>query len=210
MRLLMKSILMLAVGALLLFAGGFAHFIHSVGTQPAPERQKADAIIVLTGGADRITSAVDLLGSGLADRMLISGVYPNTTKDAIREQVEGPEDLFACCVDIDTAALDTVGNAREAARWATENVVRSVILVTSDYHIPRSLLEFRRAMPEVTVIAYPVRGTETMREAFQHQPQIGRRLISEYAKYLVVLSRSRAETFSTERLIARVRDATSL
>ena len=133
--------------AALLFAGGFALFATHVSGLTTPENPSAaDAIIVLTGGQSRIDAALDLLKSGKGERLLISGVNPSSGRDALRAATGGDKKLFKCCVDIDHAALDTIGNAEESAKWVEQHAYGSVILVTNNYHMPRSLLEMRRLL----------------------------------------------------------------
>ncbi len=119
----------------------------------------ADAIVSLTGGSTlRIKTGVDLLTAGAGERLLISGVNPSVDADAVRAQTGGEPALFACCIDLGREALTTVGNAAETAAWADEHGYESLLVVTSNYHMPRSLLELRHAMPDVELIAHPVRS----------------------------------------------------
>ncbi|MEM9206075.1 MAG: YdcF family protein [Pseudomonadota bacterium] len=210
MRYILRLPVFLVSAMILLFAGGFLHFVRTIDTQPSPDLASADAIIVLTGGPDRISGGIKLLSSGLATRLLISGVHPDTSKDAIRTEHDAPEDLFACCVEIEHVAVNTSGNARETARWVAENDLKSVILVTADFHMPRSLLEFQKSMPGLTVTPFPIKDEGPILATLWRDPQSGRRLVSEYSKYLVVLTRQRAETFSAEQTIARLRERVSL
>ena len=124
------------------FAGGFAWFANHVSELETPDTlSRADAIIVLTGGQFRINAAVHLLESGKGRRLLISGVNPATKPSDLRTATGAEQSLFACCVDIDHAALDTIGNAEESAKWIVKHDFRNVILVTNNYHMPRSLLK---------------------------------------------------------------------
>src|SRR5690606_15928842 len=105
------------------------------------DQPAADAIIVLTGGQSRLDAGIDLLKSGKGRRLLISGVNPAANRDDLRAATGGDRRLFSCCVDIDHAALDTIGNAEESAKWVEDHRYGSIILVTNNYHMPRSLLE---------------------------------------------------------------------
>ena len=134
------------LGACLLFVGGFALFATHVSRMATPKNPaQADAIIVLTGGQARLDAAVDLLKSGKGERLLISGVHPSTTRKTLQAATGGDKTLFSCCVDIDRDALDTIGNAEESAKWVRNHAYGRVILVTNNYHMPRSLLEVRQA-----------------------------------------------------------------
>lgn len=116
----------------------------------------ADAIVVLTGGGARIDEAVRLFKEGHARRLLITGVNRQTTRDELKRRLAINPVLFDCCVDIGYAALDTVGNADETKSWCGAWAFSRIIMVTANYHMPRSRLEFAHAMPGTEVIARPV------------------------------------------------------
>ena len=178
-------------GALLLsFALGFALFSTHIGRLAAPQAQKAaDAIIVLTGGQSRIDAAVDLLKSGKGKRLLISGVNPIARPEDLRRATGAERSLFSCCVDIDHAALDTIGNAEESAKWMHANAFSTAILVTNNYHMPRSLLEMRRMDDSIELIPYPVVNTRIDRGEWMLNADALRVLFTEYTKYLAAIAR---------------------
>ena len=172
------------------FAAGFALFSdHVSGLVTPPEPTRADAIIVLTGGHYRLDAAVDLLREGKGGRLLISGVNPVADADDLRRATGAEQALFDCCIDIDHAALDTIGNAAESARWAAENGFASAILVTNNYHMPRSLLEMQRADPSLRIVPYPVVNTPLGGGEWLRNPEALRVLFTEYTKYLAALTR---------------------
>ncbi|MCO5064686.1 MAG: YdcF family protein [Rhizobiaceae bacterium] len=182
----MLSLLLLA-GVL---AGGFAVFAQYVSGLTTPvETAQADAIIVLTGGQSRLEAALDLLNKGKAKRLLISGVHPATGRNAIRAATGSDSGLFSCCVDIDREALDTVGNAQESVKWLREHGFGSVILVTNNYHMPRSLLEMRRLAGPVQFVPYPVVNTRLDHGRWIGEPAALRVLVTEYFKYLAAIAR---------------------
>ena len=167
----------------------------ATGLGPAArDTLSADAIVALTGGEERISEALELLEAKKAERLLISGVNPQTPNEDIQKLVGAPQELFDCCVDFDRSAANTIGNAEETAAWAQRNGYRSLIVVTADYHMPRSLLEFRHAMPETELIAYPIRSPRFPMQKWYHF-QSARILVSEYNKYLI--SFVRIQIFST-------------
>jgi uncharacterized SAM-binding protein YcdF (DUF218 family) len=142
--------------------------------------------VALTGEGGRLMPAMDLLANGFGKRLLITGVNPQTSKAQLRKVLRGGA-LFDCCVDLGFEALDTRGNAEETAEWARSHGYESLIIVTADYHMPRSLIEFSSEMPEVKLIPYPVRDlpkTLTFPAA--------RRLSGEYLKYLASSVRAAA------------------
>lgn len=164
---------------------GFLRFADSVVSMKPPETPKADAIVVLTGGYQRIDQAVHLLGSGAGGRLLISGVNPGTSAARISKLTKGSSALFSCCVDIGYQALDTIGNAAETALWIADHGYRSVLVVTNNYHMPRSLLELRRADPETDFIAYPVVNSDLKVKNWFVDPDALRTLLSEYGKVTI-------------------------
>jgi uncharacterized SAM-binding protein YcdF (DUF218 family) len=178
----------LIITAIALFAGGFAVFYHQVSSLTPPPHPKADAIVVLTGGYQRIDQAVQLLADGAGKRLLISGVNPATTGNHIRLLTRSSNDLFECCVDIGHDALDTTGNATETARWIRSHGYKSIILVTNNYHMPRSLAELVRTDHGTRFIPYSV-PTDVSPSELVRNPLLIRTLAAEYVKFLLVVSR---------------------
>lgn len=179
-----------AVFYLLLFLAGlclvaFLYFADQVASLQPPENPKADAIVVLTGGFQRIDQAVELLKSGAGQRLLISGVHPTTTSSQIRRNTQSPADLFACCVDLGRDAIDTIGNANETAGWIRNNGYRTILVVTNNYHMPRSLLELRRANPGIRFIAYPVVNSDLKSTNWLRNPMVLKSILSEFVKFSI-------------------------
>lgn len=185
------AILMLAlVGGSLAFLGGFAVFVTHVARLTTPvDQPDADAIIVLTGGEKRLGAAFDLLKSGKGQRLLISGVHPSARIVDLQRATGGDAGLFSCCVDLDRDALDTIGNAEESAKWVDSYAWDSVIVVTSNYHMPRSLLELKRHMGDAVLLPYPVVNTPLDGGEWMTNRAALRVLLTEYAKYLAALVR---------------------
>ena len=181
------------VFTVLLFGGGFVWF---VGTLPmiesGPERQ-ADAIVVLTGSAARINDALDLLSNGHGTRLLISGVNPTTRPHEISRLTPAYERLFGCCVDIGHEAANTVGNATETREWMRKWQFKSVIVVTSNFHMPRALAELGHQLPDVTLVPFPVVSERMRSESWWSNPNTARLLFSEYLKYIVAMARLRLD-----------------
>lgn len=160
----------------------FLRFADSVVSLQPPSAPKADAIVVLTGGYQRIGQAVNLLETGAGQRLLISGVHPGTSASRLSKLTKSSGALFACCVDIGYQALDTIGNAAETALWISDHGYRSVLVVTNNYHMPRSLLELRRADPRTDFIAYPVVNSDLKVKNWFIDPDALRTLLSEFIK----------------------------
>jgi uncharacterized SAM-binding protein YcdF (DUF218 family) len=167
--------------AALAYLVGFAVFCRNLpepGTDSGFAGQ-ADAIVALTGEGGRLAPAVALLEKGVGERLLITGVNRATSKRELRVLLNGGE-AFDCCADLGFEAADTRGNAREAAAWAKAHGYHSLIVVTADYHMPRSLLEFGAAMPDETLIPFAV-ATEHPKRSFLRKLA---GLNGEYDKFL--------------------------
>lgn len=139
----------------------FAGFVRDVNALAAPQiagnpPKLADGLVVVTGGPGRIEVALDLLTGGAADRLLISGVHTGTSVAALVRRTQADPTLFDCCIDLDRDAMDTAGNAREAAAWVDRHGFGSLLVVTSAYHMPRTLAEMRHLLPGVNLIAFPI------------------------------------------------------
>jgi uncharacterized SAM-binding protein YcdF (DUF218 family) len=185
LRLIFNS-LMLAFG---LLAIGFLIFTRSIErSQPEPERT-ADGIAVLTGGVARIDEAMKLLAQQKAKRLLITGVNRTTSMEALKQLANEGDQLFSCCVDIDKEARDTIDNATETSQWVAQHHYNSIIVVTSNYHMPRALAELARVMPGVTLIPYSVVYNNVHLDRWWTYPGTTKLLVSEYLKYLPALGR---------------------
>ena len=184
--------IMLAVGALALglLSGGFAWFVVNLPDAPVPA-PRADGIVVLTGSAARISDGLDLLSTGQGKRMLISGVNPATRTNELAALTPSYQRWFTCCVDVRRAAINTIGNAIETRDWARQHDLTSVIVATSDFHMPRAMAEIAHELPGVTLVPFPVVSERMRTESWWTNPTAARLLFYEYLKYIVVLARLR-------------------
>ncbi|MDX6806772.1 YdcF family protein [Terrihabitans rhizophilus] len=183
---LVRLLLGLALLGGLVLIGGFVLFIQNIPQPAAGSRPMADAIVVLTGGPERIGEAVDLLADGQARRLLISGVNPDTTKAEIARLHPRATRWLDCCMDLGRRALNTAGNAAETRQWVRQNGFQTVIVVTSGWHMRRSLLELQRALPEVIILPH-VAGNGTTEQNWWQDSRAARLLVAEYVKYLAAL-----------------------
>lgn len=168
----------------LTFLVGFALFIRQGTSTSDLVDLQAEGVVVLTGGEGRVVTAVDILSQGRAERLLISGANPEVGLDAVREAAGATSALFACCVDIGDDATDTIGNANETSQWVRRHGFETLIVVTSDYHMPRAMLEMKAALPETKLIAWTVEGPEPWSDL-----RSARRWTLEYMKYAAVYAR---------------------
>jgi uncharacterized SAM-binding protein YcdF (DUF218 family) len=170
---------------LLLFAWliGLAWFVIASVVVQVDRASATDAIVVLTGGRLRLEAGVALLAAGKARKLFVSGVNPTVDRDELLRALGPAAEREACCIVLGHAAADTFGNAHETADWMRQERYRSLRLVTSWYHMRRSLLEFSRAMPGVTVVAHPVYARHSEAEGWRGWVAAVPVVIGEYHKY---------------------------
>jgi len=186
----MKFLTFIAIVVLIWLIGLFVFAERVRGYTPAPEPERADAIVALTGpSAERVNAAIRLLEQGKGDRVLISGVNREVRRQELRALTPGSNRLFNCCVDLGFEAEDTIGNAQEIAAWADAKGYESLIVVTSDYHMPRALTEIRAAAPCVALTAYAVETPSLDNSRWWRAAVTARRMTLEYLKYLAALGR---------------------
>ncbi|MFN0218313.1 MAG: YdcF family protein [Hyphomicrobium sp.] len=189
MRRLFRPLVFLAALSAGVFAFGFVLFATAVTRDPIGGWDKADGIVVLTGGDSRIVAGAKLLADGRAKRLLISGVNRQVRREDVARISGLDRAKFACCVDLGYEALDTFGNADEARSWARANGYSRLIIVTSSYHMPRSLAELALAMPDVELFAHAVTPPSFPESGWWLHVRTTRVLLSEYLKYLPAAAR---------------------
>lgn len=171
------------VAALLLL--GYAAFALSLPREEPAIAGRSEGMVALTGGSDRVLDAALLLARGKADRLLITGVNRATRGATLAKILPVSRELFDCCVDLGYTALDTAGNARETRDWArARNITRSLIVVTSNYHMPRALVEISAAMPDVELHPFPVVSEHVNVADWASDLRVARLIGSEYVKYI--------------------------
>ncbi len=167
---------------------GLFRYADSIPTQGENTRTKTDAIVVLTGGSGRLAEGLKLLKTGKADKLFISGVYKGVDVRTLLEAYRQNPDDLNCCVSVGYAE-DTIGNALETAQWVRKNGVKSLRLVTSAYHMPRSILEFEHAMPTIVLVPHPVFPSHVKRRNWWAWPGTADLFIGEYNKFLIAWTR---------------------
>lgn len=173
---------------LVLLIGGFVIFTYSVNAaRPDTSIPSADGIVILTGDAGRMSAGGQLFSQNKAERMLITGVAPQVSQADLQQLLNLPEATLSCCIDIDVNAKDTLGNARETATWVAALGYEHIILVTSDYHMPRAKLELTTSTKGIRITPYPVRAAE-QGPIWRNKRQLDL-LWREYAKLLVIYMR---------------------
>jgi uncharacterized SAM-binding protein YcdF (DUF218 family) len=183
--------LTMSVGAVavVLVTAGFFWFAWNSPVEEVSLDRNADGIVVLTGAASRIPDAIELLAAERGKRLLITGVHRATSAKEIARLTPLYARFFSCCIDLDRSALNTFGNAIETKRWAREHNFNSLIVVTSNWHMPRAMAELEHQIPDVTLISFPVMSEKVKTEPWWSSIETARFLFAEYLKYLFALSR---------------------
>ena len=184
-----RAMIVLPLAFAAAIALGFVAFLSQLRNSETKPARQADGIVVLTGGSSRVSDAMELLAAGYGKRLLISGVHPSSTasdisRSDISRSLPGSQSLFNCCVDLDRSAVSTRSNASETKRWAQERGFKSLIVVTSNYHMPRAVLEMSHAMPNIALIPYAVVGEKWRDEPWWEGGATFRLVLSEYVKYI--------------------------
>ena len=191
-----EDMLLIRLGKLLAVAGitlvfgfvaGLQYFVLTLPKPPSDAIPISDGIVVITGGQQRLSNGLKLLKNGLSTKMLVSGVGPGVSKSILAAKLGLDADSRAkleCCVELEFKAGDTRGNARAAAQWAEHNNLKSLLLVTANYHMPRAEHIFRREISQLTLQTWPVNPDDFDPQTWWRDASILRLLSREYAKYL--------------------------
>ena len=178
-----RGLPLLQIAASVAYLIGLVGFAGTIPKEVEDPDSTTDAIVVLTGGSLRLTAGFHLFTEHRAPLLFVSGVNRDVEAASLPALVGADKEALACCVTLGHAAGDTIGNAEETAAWAAEHKIRSIRLVTAAYHMPRSLLEFRRLMPGVTILPHPVFPTGFDRDRWWSSASISL-VAGEYTKYL--------------------------
>jgi uncharacterized SAM-binding protein YcdF (DUF218 family) len=173
-------------------ATGFILFVNIIDNEEPRTFSGADGVVALTGGSERVNEAIELLAKGRARRLLITGVNQQTSRHEMARLMPNFHQLFDCCIDLGRAALNTAGNADETRQWVQANSIQSsLIVVTSNYHMPRALVELRSALPQLELIPYPVVSDRLRNSDWRSDHQVARLLAIEYVKFLAAIVRTK-------------------
>lgn len=162
----------------------FSLIIQKTTEESFLENKKFEALVVLTGGQNRIDTALALFEAGFSDKLFISGV---TQPQSLQQRIDTNENLRGrqeCCIVLDEIAADTIGNATESTKWLDANNIHSILLVTSNYHMPRSLLEFKKKNPHLVITPYAIEATNVPLDRWWQRDGTRRLIFSEYNKFL--------------------------
>ena len=187
-KFLLRSFFALAFALVFVVLLGLPLFYFNIASQPTKNIEKTDAIIVVTGSGDRIPEAIRLMNEDLAPKLFISGVGKDTKALELLDSLAiGWRDILKMDmsrISLGYAATDTIGNASESEEWIRKNNIKTIRLVTSNYHMPRTHLEFRKRMPELKIIEHPVIPRNFDKHEWQESKPVRDLIIKEYFKYL--------------------------
>ncbi len=185
---------LIAAGLLAAWTWGLILYAAGIPGDIADTSTPTDAIVVLTGGSQRTRTGLDLLSRGMADKLFISGVHAGVEIPRLLAAAGASQTPLRERVETGYGALNTAGNALETEQWMRDNGFRSLRLVTANYHMPRSLLQFRHALPDATIIPHPVFPDHVKQDKWWRWPGTARLIIGEYNKFLVAWAKQRAAT----------------
>lgn len=189
-----RVIAVLGTVALAAWVAGLFGFVNSIPRHPQQSQEKTDAIVVLTGGTLRLEQGLTLLSEKMAKKLFVSGVHRGVDVQQLIDKSRRSPELIDCCIVLGYAADHTAGNARETAEWMSKQGYTSLRLVTASYHMPRSLVEFRYAMPKVRIIPNPVFPENVKVDEWWRWPGTATLIVGEYNKFLVAAALHRVET----------------
>lgn len=172
------------------WVGGLVWFVADLDAPPVDPDQPTDAIVVLTGGSQRLETGLAALEAGRARKLFVSGVHPGVSAADMFRGDAAALPLLACCIVLGHTADNTVGNAVETADWLRGEGFHSLRLVTANYHMRRALLEFRRVLPSgVVILPDPVYPEAAKHGQIWPWRGTARVIVVEYLKYLGALVR---------------------
>lgn len=172
----------LVILAAAIWLGTVLWFVNQIPSVPNTDKQETDAIVVLTGGTGRVEYGIKLLKEGRSKKLFISGVSSGVRLQDLIPNYEYNQ--LPGSVVLGYEAADTKGNARETADWVKKEKIKTLRMVTANYHIPRGQLELSRMLPGVTIIPDPVFPGNFKREGWWRYPGTTRLIVSEYHKYI--------------------------
>lgn len=178
-----------ALTGLCLLLVGFFVFLNIISKVAAPDYRQSQAIIVLTGGSERIPAGLELLRFGYAPELFISGVLPGNNVDMLLQDSglsEQETEWIMPHVNMGFAANSTRTNALEVAQWLSKRNYTTIRLVTSNYHMPRSILELKSRMPNLTIIPHPVAPPAVKITDWWQYWGTTKLLVVEYVKFAAV------------------------
>ena len=194
----MRVLVRLLTAVALSFVLGFVLFVLNLPRETTGDidmteiadlsRDKVGIVIFTGGNGERIERGLKLYETGAAERILISGTHPDVRKADLAST--GDRTIIECCVDLGFKAQTTIGNALEAKEWARDQGYDAVILVTSEFHMPRAVVELRHAAPHLEIVSAPVASRLVPADGWATSPKAWNILGREYVKFILAYIRS--------------------
>ena len=188
-----KTLIWTVALPLILWCVGFVLFVRYIiapdflaGDMSQYKNKNYDAIVVVTGGKGRLSTGLNLLDSGIAPKMFISGVGQGMDIRRLLKIAKDQPHRLECCVFLGYDATSTVENALETQAWVEKNNIAKILLVTSSYHMSRTVLEFNHAMPDLQLDTYAITSDRVRVEQWYFYPATAVLLAKEYTKFLIV------------------------
>jgi uncharacterized SAM-binding protein YcdF (DUF218 family) len=180
----MSRMALLAILILVILVLGLISFVDKIPTEVTDRNTETDAIIVLTGGSERLDEGLLLLTQKKAKKLFVSGVYRGVDVQRLLELSKQNREELLCCIALGYDAISTEGNAIETKAWLKGEGYSSVRLVTANYHLPRSMMEFQHVMPDVRIVPHAVFPEQFKREDWWLWPGTLNLILSEYMKFI--------------------------
>ena len=171
---------------LAIWSGGLLYFIFNYNQEETPTDIRVDGIVVFTGSSGRINEGINLLEKDKSKFMLVTGVNKSSLINT-ENWIKSKTSMYSCCIELETKAINTVGNAKETIKWVNKYNLKSIRLVTSSYHILRSEIELKKIAPEsLIIIKHPIRDS-TEKISFQNLVSYLMLISIEYSKFIISL-----------------------
>ncbi|MEK9677358.1 MAG: YdcF family protein [Rhodospirillaceae bacterium] len=180
-----SRMVLLAILILVILVLGLIAFVDKIPTRLADKETQTDAIVVLTGGSERLDEGLLLLTQKRAKKLFVSGVYRGVDVQRLLELSKQNREELRCCVALGYDAISTEGNAIETRAWLESEGYSSVRLVTANYHLPRSMMEFHHVMPGIRIIPHAVFPEQFKRDNWWLWPGTLNLILSEYMKFIM-------------------------
>lgn len=183
-----KSLALLIVGFTLWF-GGLVWFIEDMPQGTSDPSLKTSAIVVLTGGNNRISEGLELLSQNKSRKLLISGVRPGASLKAVIQASGYNGAIDAKKIALDYKSTTTLENAQNVAKWVAQKEIKSIRLVTANYHMRRALIEFDHYLKDVKIVPHAINPLDPVRKTWCKDYKIFCLYLNEYHKYLGAFAR---------------------
>ena len=153
---------------------------------------KSTNIVILTGGANRIKDGLKIIqdfknSKNINYKILVSGTGTGFTKSSLKKKLgeNFNSQLIQCCIDLDGVSKNTLTNASETFKWTSKNDIKEFILITSNYHMPRAILEFKNVMPNLKIYTYAITPKNHDIENWLSSYQTFSLVFTEYCKFII-------------------------